>query len=178
MKEDKAKTISKLIKAFRKGNSKALEDLMLATHQDLFWLAFRYTKDKMLAEDMVSETFVKLIEKIHTIKSEQNLSGYMRTIVINKSLNAVRNRKKTAFVDSAVIENESLATEESEDDKLVRVIVGGLGEAEREVLLMWSYGYTLKEICAKTSMTISQVRTLLEKSKESFLKKYRKNEEV
>jgi len=173
VKTDKTKAISKLIKDFRKGNNKALEDLMLATHQDLFWLSFSYTKDKMLAEDMVSETFLKLIEKIHTIKTEQNLSGYLRTIVINKSLNAIRSRKKTSLVETIEIETE----EDSDSDKFVRAIINDLSEAEREVLLMWSYGYALREICTKTGMTFSQVRTLLEKAKSSFSKKYRKNEE-
>ena len=59
-----------LIKEYKHGNDAALEKLMLATYKNLYLLSYSYLKDHMLAEDIVSETFIKLIEKIHTIKNE------------------------------------------------------------------------------------------------------------
>jgi len=140
-------------------------------------LAYSYLRDHMLAEDMVSETYIKVIEKIHTIKNEQNLNGYLRTIVINKSLDLLRKRKRELSTEDEELVDElqpaQLAV--SEDSQYVRDVLAQLPNAEREVLLLWQHGYSVREISQKTEHTINQVRLLLEKGKQSFSEKYHKN---
>jgi len=171
---NKSKQIKQLLQEFKAGNKSAIEELMTLTYKDLLWLSYSYLKDKMLAEDVVSETFIKLIEKIHTIKNEQNLSGYLRTIVINKSLNLIRNRKKEVYVEDKVLDREISISGLSEEDEDVRYILSVLNEAERVILLLWSYGYTLSEIVKRTGYTINQVRLILDKGKKNFFEKYHK----
>jgi len=163
-----------LLKAYKKGDNSALEKLMLLLYKDLFWLSYSYIKDKMLAEDIVSETFIKLIEKIYTIKNENNLNGYLRTIVINKSLNLIRDRNKEIVSEDIFLEQFS-SDNQLDEDLHIRYALSTLTEKERELLLLHSYGYTLKEISKKTKYTFSQVRTLLEKAKNIFLQVYRKS---
>ena len=174
METNKSKQIKQLLQEFKAGNKSAIEELMTLTYKDLLWLSYSYLKDKMLAEDVVSETFIKLIEKIHTIKNEQNLSGYLRTIVINKSLNLIRNRKKEVYVEDKVLDREISISGLSEEDEDVRYILSVLNEAERVILLLWSYGYTLSEIVKRTGYTINQVRLILDKGKKNFFEKYHK----
>jgi len=171
---NKNKQIKQLLLQYKAGNKSAIEELMLLTYKDLLWLSYSYLKDKMLAEDIVSETFIKLFEKIHTIKNEQNLSGYLRTIVINKSLNLIRNRKREVYVDDQILGQKMPACGLSEEDDNVRYVLSMLNDAERDVLLLWSYGYTLNEITKKTGYTVNQVRLLLDKGKKNFFEKYHK----
>jgi len=173
LENNKRKSVNKLIKAFKAGDKKALEELMLLTYKNLFLLAHSYLNDKMLAEDIVSETFIKLIEKCHTIKNEQNFNGYLRTIVINKSLDLIRKRKHDFFPGDEVLCLK--AAEQDNGQIYVRQALSFLSGNEREVLLLWHYGYTLDEISKKTGYTINQVRLLLKKAKENFVEKYHKS---
>jgi len=146
---------------------------MLLAHKDLLNIAYGYLKDAQLAEDIVSETFATLIEKIHTIKNDKNLAGFLRTITINKSLNLIRKRKREFFTEEGELLNEhtGIAVGNEQDDT-VRFALTQLEGAQREILLLWSYGFTLNEISEKTTFTVGQVRLLLEKSKKTFLQKY------
>lgn len=166
------KSITKLMKEFKDGNKSALEQLMLLTYKNLFLLAYSYLKDKMLAEDVVSETFIKLIEKVHTIKNEQNLNGYLRTIVINKSLDLIKKRKHDFFPGDEVLGLK--AVELNNEKTTAQLVLSELNNNEREVLLLWHYGYTLNEISDKTGFTVNQVRLLQKKAKENFIEKYHK----
>ena len=167
--------VRNLLREYKKGDNSALGKLMQGTYKDLFRLAYSYLKDKMLAEDVVSETYIKVIEKIHTIKNEQNLNGYLRTITINKSLDILRKRKKELIVDSEEAAEQTEQSAANADTQYVRFILSKLGCIEREVLLLWQYGYTLSEISVKTDHTINQVRLVLDKAKKSFSETYHKN---
>ncbi|MCL2177222.1 MAG: sigma-70 family RNA polymerase sigma factor [Firmicutes bacterium] len=178
---DTNKQIGIHLLAYKNGDSSALEALMLLAYKDLFRLSLGYVKCKMLAEDIVSETFVSLIQKIHTIKNEQNLAGFLRTIVINKSLNLIKRRKFETQPDEKQGDVFSDTTKYSfsgrqiEKDFVVREILQNLDEPKRKVLLLWSYGHTLTEIVDITGNTINQVRLLLEKAKQNFVAEYESN---
>ena len=169
----KRENIMDLIIKYREGDNFALESLMLLTYQDLYRIALGYLKDRMLAEDIVSETYIKLIEKIHTIRSDQSVIGYLRTIVINKSFNLIKKRKHEFSAESEWFD-ESQANATTEEQAYVRFVLSTLDETEREIMLLKSFGFTLDEITEKTGYTINQVRLLIEKGKKNFLEKYHK----
>lgn len=172
--EVKSNNIKALLKRFRYGEKAALEDLMLLVYKDLYLLSYSYLKDKMLAEDVVSETFIKLIEKIHTVNTEQNLNGYLHTIVINKSLDIIRKRKREIYLEDSGLYRTS--SNQSNNTANVKDALSSLNSNEREVMLLWNFNYTLNEISAKTGFTINQVRLLLKKAKENFSIEYNKND--
>jgi len=164
-----------LLKEYRKGNNAALEELMLLTYKNLYSLAYSYVKDHMLAEDAISETYMKLIEKIDTIKNDKNLNGYLRTIVINKSLDILRKRKKEFCMEDEILDSQPEKSSTNMDSQYVKYILSKIPSAQREVLLYWQYGYTLRETAQKTGYTINQIRLLLDKAKKTFFEKYHKN---
>ena len=169
----KSENVMELIMKYRNGDNFALERLMLLTYQDLYRLSYGYLKDRMLSEDIVSETYIKLIEKIHTIRSDQNALGYLRTIVINKSFNLLKKRKHEFSAETEWFDN-SQANAATEEQAYVRFVLSTLDETEREIILLKSFGFTLHEIVEKTGYTINQVRLLIDKGKKNFLEKYNK----
>ncbi|MCL2255316.1 MAG: sigma-70 family RNA polymerase sigma factor [Firmicutes bacterium] len=175
---NKSENATALIKKFKQGDTNALERLMLLAYKDLFYLSYSYLKDKMLAEDVVSDSFIKLIEKIETINSEKNCYAYLRAIAVNLSLDVIKKRKKEEITNLSDNESMFVCDGISEEDVLVREIISEMKEEEREVLILYSHDYTLKEIVEKTSKTINQVRLLIEKSKKTFSEKYQKSEEI
>ena len=173
MNEEKNNKIKDLILRYREGEIDALEELMLLTYKDLFLLAYGYLKDKMLAEDVVSETFLKLIEKAGAIKNDQNLRGFLNTIAINRSLDIIRKRKREVCLENAELDRRTDGTD-TEQIK-VRTALSEIENTKREILLLWYYGYTLHEISAETGSTVNQTRLLLKKAKKNFLREYHKN---
>lgn len=144
---------------------------MLFTYKELFLISFSYTKDKMLAEDAVSETFLKLIKKIHTIKNDKNLNGYLRTIVINESLDILRKRKREVFPGAEYFDKCEVGDSQHQQ---VKLLLEMLDDNQRKVLLLWQYDFTLREISEKTDFTVNQVRLLLKRAKENFAGYYHK----
>ncbi|MCL2587541.1 MAG: sigma-70 family RNA polymerase sigma factor [Firmicutes bacterium] len=150
-----------------------MERLMLLMYPDLYRLAFGYLKDRMLAEDIVSDTFIKLIEKIHTINDEKNAKGYLKTIVVNKSLNLIKKRKFETSTEPEWFE-DSPSKQATDEQELVRFVLARMDDAQREVILLKSFGFTLGDIVEKTGYTVNQVRLLVDKGKQSFFEKYHK----
>ena len=58
----------------------------------LYWTAFRYVRERMVAEDIVVEAFMKIFEAVTNIKFEslRNFEAWMKRIVINESLSYLR----------------------------------------------------------------------------------------
>ena len=97
----------------------------------------------------------------------------------DKSLNLIRKRKHEFFTADCEISRHEIGIDiGSDQDDTVRIILAQLETAQREVLLLWSYGFTLSGIAAKTNFTVSQVRTLLAKARTTFLQKFSKFKEV
>ncbi|MCL2798301.1 MAG: sigma-70 family RNA polymerase sigma factor [Firmicutes bacterium] len=173
MNANEKNTLKTLIKRFQNGDKDVLADIMLLVYKDLYFLAYDYLRDKMLAQDAVSETFVRLLEKVHAIKNDQSLNGYLRTLVINIALDMLRKRKKEVFIEDA---EPNLTADGINDEQInVRFALSRLKKDERETLLLWHYGYTLRETSRMTGKTVNQVRLLLEKAKENFSAEYHKN---
>ena len=168
------KQIEVLLKSYKRGDNSALERLMLLSYPDLYRIAYGYMKERMLSEDIVSETFLAVIQKIQHLEINKNFGGYLRTITINKCLNMIRKRKKQITIDTEVVEETQIAKSTSDEDELVRQIMAMIEEPSREILLLSVYGFSVREISNKSGYTTSQVRTFIEKAKKTFFEKYRK----
>lgn len=172
MNDNETNNINNLIGRLANGDNVAFEELMLLTYKDLFLLSYSYLKDRMLAEDIVIETFIKLIEKIHTIENIQNLMGYLHTIAVNKSIDIIRKRKREVFLEDVGLKHTA-ANLNSERENVWSAL-SMLKNNERLVLLLWNYDYTLNEISQKSGFTINQVRLFLYKAKKNFSIEYKK----
>jgi len=148
--ESEKSALKAFIKRFRSGDKDALADIMLLAYKDLYFLAYDYLRDKMLAQDAVSETFVRLLEKVHTLKDDRSLNGYLRTVVINIALDMLRKRKREVFLEDA---RPDWAAGGINDEQIaVRLILASLKKDERETLLLWYFG-SLPRVLSESFIT-------------------------
>ena len=91
------------IRLLKSGNLRGLEALMERYQLKAARAAFLITHDKAVAEDVVQETFIRILDRIHQFNSSQPFEPYLIRSVINASLNAVRGDKRLASLDD---ENE------------------------------------------------------------------------
>lgn len=121
------------------------------------------------AEDLCSDVFVKIYEKIDTYdESKSSLSTWIFTITKNTLTDYYRTNHLQVELD------ENIALEDEEDDegiltdenldKLAEALKQ-LPEKERNIIVMYYYsGYSLKQISEKLSISYAYVKILHKKT--------------
>ncbi len=61
-------------------------------------VCMRYSKDKMEAEDILQDGFIRVFQYIHQFKFEGSFEGWLRRIIVNTALKNV-SKKKINFAD-------------------------------------------------------------------------------
>jgi RNA polymerase sigma-70 factor (ECF subfamily) len=129
----------------------AAERLFYDRHVDRVWrLAYRFTGDGDLAQDVVQETFVRAFEKLGTFRGESALGTWVTAVATTTALNTLRKVKR--FRTQVPLEDaEHLAQpgRRAEPDLKRRMAeaIDALPEGYRTVFLMHDVeGYTHEEI--------------------------------
>ncbi len=88
----------------------------------LLSLCLRYCGNIEDAEDVLHNGFIKIIKHLHTFRPREigSLNGWMKRIMVNTSLNYLRDRsKENKFVDLDPIVEKMIIPEEDEKDSLI-----------------------------------------------------------
>jgi RNA polymerase sigma factor (sigma-70 family) len=65
----------------------------------LYGICLRYAKNKMEAQDVLQEVFVKIFTNIHTYHHDGSFEGWLRRIAVNTSITHYRKNLKHAYHD-------------------------------------------------------------------------------
>ena len=74
----------------------------------LFSFAYKYVKDKDLAEEVVENTFINIWEKIDQYKPEFNFSTWVYAIAKNNALGILRGQNRTLSLDKYTMNHSRL----------------------------------------------------------------------
>ena len=160
---------------FVRGNTKALQQVYTAYHGPLVLVAYHYLKDEQLAKDEVGEVFVRLLEMDGLTRKErlegvdENLYGFLRTIVKNRCIDHGRNTAKRASILSGTfwLFNRSVNEDhllEADMQKLMDV----LPATQRNVMQLHVAGYEHEAIAQKLGISVQTSRNTLVKAKEKL----------
>ncbi len=75
-------------------------------------VCLRYAEDKQEASDILQDAFLKVFDKVRLYNDEGSFEGWVRRIVVNSSIDAIRKKKKEILSDDTSI----YQNHESEDD--------------------------------------------------------------
>ena len=78
-------------------------------------VCFRYANSREEAEDVLQEAFITVFEKLQQFRSEGSLEGWIRRIMINKSIEHYRKASRLFTIVNVNIEEESNKFVSSED---------------------------------------------------------------
>lgn len=96
------------IRCLKRGDLVGLEVLMNRYQVKAARAAFLVTGDPSVAQDVVQETFIRLVDRIGNFKEKLPFEPYLIRSVINASLNAVRGNKRLISLDGDTYELENL----------------------------------------------------------------------
>ena len=92
MREKLEQSIEKL----KAGDHSAFDFIYERTHLSVYYAVLYIVKDKMHAEDLLQETFVKAIRNLHQYEAGTNFAAWLRTIGKSLAYNFLKkNRRET-----------------------------------------------------------------------------------
>jgi RNA polymerase sigma-70 factor (ECF subfamily) len=136
-----------LLWKFKHGSRDAFRAIYEKYVGDMLTLAGNLLDDKVGAEDIVQDVFIKLVESVGTFRLTGSLKSYLATCVANRSRDYIRRRirQRNAVAKQAekkAVETRStvhLAIRSEELDKL-SCALGKLPYEQREVIALYIHG--------------------------------------
>jgi RNA polymerase sigma-70 factor (ECF subfamily) len=91
-------TIDELVKRCKANERKAQEMLYKQFASKMLGVCLRYATDRMEAEDMLQNGFIKVFNKIEDYRGEGSFEGWMRRIMVHSSIEYYRKYHKMVQV--------------------------------------------------------------------------------
>jgi RNA polymerase sigma-70 factor (ECF subfamily) len=90
----------------RAGDTQAMAAIYDHFKSSLYGLAFRYTRNHAVAEDLLQDIFVKVFSNLHTLDNDNTFVGWLYRVAVNTCLSYLRTHKriyrKEVALDDAV----------------------------------------------------------------------------
>jgi RNA polymerase sigma-70 factor (ECF subfamily) len=135
------KDIKLLVKQLQNGDISVFDDIYYATKDTVYYTILSIIKDSSLSEDIMQETYLKALEKIHTYKPRSSFNSWIVTIARNLAINEYNRRKRELKVDPQ--ENEIIfgtVDSMSEKELMVKEMLEYLNPEDREIIIMHVIG--------------------------------------
>ncbi|GJM04651.1 MAG: RNA polymerase subunit sigma-24 [marine bacterium B5-7] len=175
---------TELVEGLKKGDQASHKQLVVTYWEKLNYLARRILNDSSAANDCVQEALIKAIYKIDDFEGKGSFSGWLRRIVVNEALMALRKKKsrKEESIDNLMQEFDEMGMysqpyngrpisldvlQESEAVRTqVRLAIDKLPDNFRITLLLRDIeGYTTKEVAKKMDVTEQNVKVRLHRAR-------------
>ena len=137
--------------------------------------------DKMRADDIVQDVFIKLFENINNINNKQSIQFWLFKTARNEMMSFLRSTKNKKFITESVdiesfeIENKTSLVDEIENTELKKLILNELevmNEDFSEVFILKEYsGLSYKEIASLLEIDEDLVKSRLYKARQKLINK-------
>ncbi|GGF48823.1 MULTISPECIES: RNA polymerase sigma factor [Echinicola] len=160
---------SELIAQYRNGSEAAFEVLVDKYKSRVFTTIYMIVKDQGLAEDLLQDVFVKVIQTLNSDRynEEGKFQPWLMRIAHNLAVDYFRKMKRYPFImmedGSNLFNTLKFADSNVEDQKvkdethaLVRDLIDELPESQKQVLIMRHYmDLSFQEIADQTGVSIN-----------------------
>jgi RNA polymerase sigma-70 factor (ECF subfamily) len=170
-------TDAQLVSALQQGDGAAFEVLYHRHKDAVFGYCYRMLHQRGASEDVVQETFVKVLNASHTLRDVQSFLPWLYRIAHNGVLMTLRNRSMVPLEESGEIPSDespfdtAVANERSAS---LREHLAALRPEYREALLLREYQQmTYAEIALATESTESAVKSRIFKARRALAERIR-----
>ena len=130
-----------LIRQCLDGNSEAFDGLVGRYQKPLFNTALRMTGDPEEARDITQDAFVTAYERLRDYRPEHKFFSWIYRILVNDTLNHLKQRKQTQGLDADTVSPGRLPDEEFDANRRSEYIERALRELsfEQRVVIVMRY---------------------------------------
>lgn len=171
-----------LIEACKKGNKKAQFKLYRLYSHSMFNVCMRILNNSMEAEEVMQDAFLKAFQNIESFKGEVSWGAWLKRIVINQSVDALRKRKivfepYNETLQETVIDSENEWKNYNEDDiNAIKREIYNLPDGYRTVISLYLLeGYDHDEIAEILNISSSTSRSQYLRAKQKLRENLKKN---
>ncbi|MCX4366792.1 MAG: RNA polymerase sigma factor [Clostridia bacterium] len=150
--------LDKFIKKFINGDASAFDEIYNRTRKSVYYVALSILRDKVLAEDVMQTTYMRVLKNIQGYTLGTNASAWIIKIAKNEAINVRKVRMREQYVDE--YENHTVfgISEPDTYGELIDLAKRLLADDEFSILmLVTACGYKRKEIGKMLDMPISTV---------------------
>lgn len=161
-----------LISKINKGDTAAFRELIFIYKDVSLSLAFSILKNKVLAEDILQDVFVKVYEKLNTFKFKSSFKTWLYRIVVNTCYNEIKKAKNNTIplddnLNISVLDRSRLS--ETEQRKYINFALEKLRPDESLVLrLHYLCELSIKEIEEITGFKSSKIKVDLHRGRDNM----------
>ena len=142
---------------FIQGKQEAIEKVYFEYKNLIFFIVSTYVENKDDVEDLVNESFLKLLENKTKILNKGNLKTYLVSISKNLAIDYLRKRKKEIYIESI----DDLYGEEDSSNNLLNTIEPYLNNKEAIIVCYRIvFKYSWKELAEITGIPNSSARLI------------------
>ena len=160
---------------FLRGETDALEVLVITYSDELVRFAFGYVKSEAAAEDVVSDVFATLFMKAKRFSEEDQLRAFLYKMTRNRAVDYLRRHRRELPLEDvegaiSVPDSEGRLLEKERDEALHRCLAQ-LPTQYREVLeLTWFEEFSNEQVASILGKSAKQVYNLRSRAKETLKK--------
>lgn len=105
-----------LIQQLRSGDGKGYEKLYELYYERVYALTYGILQNSADAQDAVQQTFIRVFQKIPTLKDDTAFNGWLMKIAQNESLKLLKSRKPSISIDDCT---EAELSEPNYDERML-----------------------------------------------------------
>jgi RNA polymerase sigma factor (sigma-70 family) len=170
-----------LIDGCRNGDRKAQYRLYHMYAKQMYNVCMRIVNHMGEAEDILQESFVEALGRIREFRGEGSFGGWLKRIVVNKSINSLRKRRFNLFEDATQFEHLVDEDEATDEKNLTAMkllqLVSELPDGYRLVLTLHLFeDYKHSEIAALLNITESTSKSQYNRAKARIREQLKKLE--
>lgn len=169
-KEEKQR-VNTLVKLLKENDYDALSELYQIMYREIFLSLKKYTKDTHLIEDVISQTFLNVIEKSKSILFYTNCYSWILRISHFNYMNTYRKYHKESYIDNEEIYEDSSTKTPTTEELSISFAMNKLSEKDKHFLYLKCYRLlTFKELSKVLHISESTAKRKFEKIKEKLKK--------
>ncbi len=179
-------TDATLLTRLKSGDAHSFETLFFRHYDRVYGILYRLLGNRVDAEDVAQQVFIKLYRSPHTISltgNDSSLAAWLYRVAVNTGYNTLRSRKRrqkwyqifnrqwTSAQSSS--ETPAQAVEIAATQAQVRQILAKMKPRDAKLLLLRHSGLSYKELAATLNIAPGSVGSLLTRAERAFEKQYR-----
>ena len=91
--------LEKYISLLKKGELDAFDDFYYESYQELYYYILSIIRDRHSAEDLLQDTYMKILQSLNRYKNGTNAFAWMVTIARNLSINQYKKLKRSVIIE-------------------------------------------------------------------------------
>ena len=153
----KTEALERHIDALRAGDARAFDAVYEQTNRTVYFAVLYIVRDKMYAEDILQETYVRALRSLDLYTPGTNFTAWLARIGKNLALNFIKRAKREVSTDFQE-DTYKYGTQETQLPYLFDLAAKILSEEEYEILMLCQVaGYKRREVAQMLQLPIGTV---------------------